>query len=43
MQIHIHKDLESLYKEIPKELLPKELGGASYKLDEVKGKMSSCI
>jgi hypothetical protein len=27
LQIHVHADLESLYKEVPKSILPKEYGG----------------
>jgi len=27
LQIHVHSDFESLYKDVPKRLLPEEYGG----------------
>jgi hypothetical protein len=37
LQMHIHADLESLYKEVPKRLLPQEYGGEAGPLDVLTG------
>jgi hypothetical protein len=37
MQIHVHADFESLYKEIPKRILPKEYGGEAGPLEVLIG------
>lgn len=36
-------DLESLYKQVPKEILPKEYGGDGMALDELTGTFSPPI
>ena len=35
--MHVHADLESLYKEVPKRLLPKEYGGEAGPLEVLIG------
>lgn len=38
-QIHIHgSDLESLHKEVPKEILPAEYGGTNGTVEDIKSK-----
>jgi hypothetical protein len=37
LQVHVHADLESLYKEVPKRLLPQEYGGEAGPLDVLIG------
>ena len=37
LQTHLHADLESLYKEVPKRLLPKEYGGEAGPLEVLIG------
>lgn len=39
-RVHIHTDgLESLYKFVPKDILPEEYGGTAGKLQEFHGKV----
>lgn len=38
LQIHIHHDLSSLYKEIPKTMLPKDYGGECLWLTDLNSK-----
>ena len=35
-------DMEALYKQVPKEILPKEYGGDGMTLDELTGKWNDC-
>lgn len=37
VQVYVHKDLDSLYKEVPKAVLPKDLGGDEKSLAELNG------
>jgi hypothetical protein len=37
LQTHIHADFESLYKEVPKRILPKEYGGEAGPLEDLTG------
>ena len=37
LQTHLHADFESLYKEVPKRLLPEEYGGEAGPLDVLIG------
>jgi hypothetical protein len=37
LQMHVHADLESLYKEVPKRLLPQEYGGEAGPLEVLIG------
>jgi len=37
LQTHFHADFESLYKEVPKRLLPEEYGGEAGPLDVLIG------
>jgi hypothetical protein len=37
LQTHVHADFESLYKEVPKRLLPQEYGGEAGPLDVLIG------
>jgi hypothetical protein len=37
LQTHLHVDFESLYKEVPKRILPKEYGGEAGTLEELTG------
>lgn len=38
-QIHVHNDVESLMKYIPRDVLPKDLGGEEMWLNELVGKI----
>lgn len=37
-RIQVHKDLESVYKEVPKHVLPKDYGGEESPLEELHSK-----
>lgn len=37
--MHFHGDMESLYKEVPKSVLPIEYGGDNMSLDEITGEL----
>jgi len=37
LQIHVHSDIESLCKEVPKQFLPEEYGGEAGPLDVLIG------
>jgi hypothetical protein len=39
LQMHIHADFESLYKEVPKRLLPEEYGGEAGPLEVIIGEI----
>jgi hypothetical protein len=36
--VYVHADMESLYKNVPKRILPLEYGGEAGSLQELKGK-----
>lgn len=42
-RIHFHSDLESLYKFVPKKMLPKEYGGDAGTMADLTGEWFSCI
>jgi hypothetical protein len=37
LQTHLHADSESLYKEVPKRILPEEYGGEAGTLEDLTG------
>jgi hypothetical protein len=37
LQVHIHANMESLYKEVPKRTLPQEYGGEAGPMDVLIG------
>lgn len=37
-RIHVHQNLESLYKFVPKEMMPEEYGGAAGKVQDIHSK-----
>jgi hypothetical protein len=37
LQTHFHADFESLYKEVPKRILPEEYGGEAGTLEDLTG------
>jgi hypothetical protein len=43
LQTHLHADFESLYKEVPKRLLPKEYGGEAGPLEVLIGEFGVCL
>jgi len=37
LQTHFHADFESLYKEVPKRILPEEYGGEAGTIEDLTG------
>lgn len=42
-RIHVHTNLESLYKFVSKDILPEEYGGTAGKIDQFNGNFQLCL